>query len=66
MSEYVTFWEGGEPLFAGEEIVRCRDCEHYDTNDEASEVYPDRYWCDVLSNYLPADFYCACGERRDA
>lgn len=49
-----------------EEIVRCRDCRYYDQNDEPSEVYPDRYLCDLMANFLHPDGFCAWGERRDA
>lgn len=48
----------------GEEIVRCRDCKHYDPNDEPSEVYPDRYWCDRLTVYMPQDGFCSFGKRK--
>lgn len=48
-----------------EEIVRCRDCRYYDPNDEPSEFYPDRYWCNLLANYLHPDGFCAWGERRE-
>jgi hypothetical protein len=47
------------------EIVRCRDCKHYDPNDEPSEVYPDRYWCDKLTVYMPPEGFCSFGERRE-
>lgn len=48
------------------EIVRCRDCKHYDPNDEPSEVYPDRYWCDRLTVYMPPDGFCSFGKREVA
>lgn len=48
-----------------EEIVRCRDCRYYDQNDEPSEVYPDRYLCDLMANFLHPDGFCAWGEQRE-
>lgn len=45
------------------EIVRCRDCRYYDQNDEPSEVYPDRYLCDLMANFLHPDGFCAWGEK---
>ena len=48
-----------------EEIVRCRDCRYYDQNDEPSEVYPDRYLCDLMANFLHPDGFCAWGERAN-
>ena len=47
------------------EIVRCGDCKHYDPNDEPSEVFPDRYWCDKLTVYMPPNGFCSFGERRE-
>ena len=47
------------------EIVRCRDCRYYDQNDEPSEVYPDRYLCDLMANFLHPDGFCAWAERRE-
>ena len=47
------------------EIVRCRDCWYYDPNDEPSEVYPDRYWCDKLTFYMPTDGFCSFGKRKE-
>lgn len=46
-------------------IVRCRDCRHYDPNDEPSEVYPDRYWCELMAMYLQPNGFCAWGERKE-
>ena len=48
-----------------ERIVRCRDCRYYDQNDEPSEVYPDRYLCDLMANFLHPDGFCAWGERAN-
>jgi len=75
MSEYIVNLDGelGMALavacagagFAREPIVRCKDCKYYDPNDEPSEVYPDRYWCDRLTVYMPPDGFCSFGERRE-
>lgn len=51
------------PVF--EEIVRCRDCRYYDPNEEPSEVYPDRFWCDKLTVYMPPDGFCSFGKRKE-
>ena len=42
-----------------ERVVRCRDCKYYDMNDEPSEVYPDRYWCDRMTVYILPDWFCS-------
>lgn len=70
MSEYI-YHSNGEPLsnergeislaLAGE-IVRCRDCKHYDFDGETSEVYTDRHWCDKLTAYMPPSGFCSFGK----
>ena len=47
-----------------EEIVRCKSCKYYDQNDAPSEVYPDRYWCDRMTLYMPTDGFCSFGKRK--
>lgn len=47
-----------------EEIVRCKSCKYYDQNDAPSEVYPDRYWCDRMTSYMPTDGFCSFGKRK--
>ena len=71
MSEYI-YASSGEPLansdgkvsLARNEIVRCRDCKYYDPNDEPSEVFPNSYWCDRLTVYMPPDGFCSFGKRK--
>lgn len=46
------------------EIVRCRDCRYFEPDGEHSEVYPDRYWCDKLTVYMPTDGFCSFGKRK--
>lgn len=48
-----------------EPIVRCGDCKHYDPNDEPSDVYPNSYWCDKLTVYMPPNGFCSFGKRRE-
>lgn len=44
------------------EVVRCKDCVHYDkgANDSESWMY-----CIVLAKNVYDDFYCKLGERRE-
>jgi hypothetical protein len=65
MSEYIIEVERKDGWAKREEIVRCGDCKHYDPNDEPSEVYPDRYWCDRLTVYMPPNGFCVWGERHE-
>ena len=69
MSEYAkniqTIEDMWKKRIARQEIVRCRDCKHYDPNDEPSEVFPNSYWCDRLTVYMPPNGFCSWGERRE-
>ena len=71
MSEFITIWQDGEPLFAAEKIVRCRDCEHYENTGNCHywasyEPIPggDEYM-EMLAE-VTGDGFCAWGVRRDA
>ena len=44
----------------GEEIVRCRDCKHYEPNTYS------HFTCELLTFHVQPDGFCAWGERRDA
>lgn len=41
----------------GEELVRCKDCIHYDEHT--------RWQCDKFGQSVNADDYCSYGERKD-
>ena len=73
MSEYIydtsrveTHPEQG---FTGEEIIRCRDCEHYDPKRYGcwwfahAERQQDYSWADEPSDVEP-DGFCSWGERK--
>ena len=50
-------------LPAQPEIVRCKDCKHWDktwTNDWS----PDYHYCPMIDGVRKGDFYCADAERR--
>ena len=45
------------------EIVKCKDCENWDTtwqNDSA----PNYHYCPIMDGTYSGDFYCAKSERR--
>lgn len=55
-------------------LVRCRDCKHYVESDEVNGKFmcvKDADWCVEdgcyygFTDYPPAEFYCAAGERKD-
>ena len=78
MAEYVTVWVDDLPdLKRGEEIVRCRDCEHGHITIDGESCK----WCDFIAThdidgnepnngydpepYFDADFFCAWGETEE-
>lgn len=46
------------------EVVRCKECENWDTDWITSTFRPNAHYCVVLDNVFDGDFFCACGERR--
>ena len=72
MSEYIVKVEGQMPdaIYEREltEIVRCRDCEYYDSEPDM-ESMGEKCWRDPdhtgRSAPTVADGYCWRGERRD-
>ena len=71
MSEYIVQFGYEPPTGVKEQIVRCRDCEHYDSERYGcwwfahAERQPDYSWADEPSDVEP-DGFCAWAERRDA
>lgn len=53
------------------EIVRCRECEHYDCEDGDQKCVKDAEWDEETAcyygfvSYHGPEFYCADGKRRD-
>lgn len=47
------------------EVVRCRDCENWDTEWKPSHAEEGQYFCPILGCVTDADFYCGCGKRKD-
>ena len=77
MTEYIitvdetkTDYDGNVPISAKREIVRCRDCEHFDSLRDGcwwfahAERQSDYSWADEPSDVEP-DGFCKWGERRD-
>ena len=44
------------------EIIRCKDCENYQTDWETS--YPNRHYCAIMDSMMPEDGFCNHAERR--
>lgn len=49
------------------EIIRCKDCKHWDISDIHSTICPDNRRCKGIIGkiYTAPDYYCAYGERKD-
>lgn len=43
------------------EVVKCKDCKHYNTYC-CSEGFG---WCEELNRAVSDEKYCSCGEKRD-
>lgn len=49
------------------EVVRCKDCKHWDAFDIHSTICPNSRRCKGIIGkmYTAPDYYCAYGERKD-
>lgn len=49
------------------EVVRCGDCENWDTDWVPSHAGKGQYFCPILGQVTDTDFYCGCGcgKRKD-
>lgn len=67
MSEFIICPYCYNPLSQREyvKVVRCRDCKNFEPDGEPSEVYPNSYWCDKLTVYMPPNGFCSFGKRRE-
>lgn len=45
-------------------LVRCRDCENWDTDWVPNHAGEGQYFCPILGQVTDTDFYCGCGRRK--
>ena len=45
------------------EIIRCKDCENWDTTWQ-NDFAPNYHYCPIMDGSYSGDFYCAKAERR--
>ena len=45
------------------EIIRCKDCENWDTTWQ-NDFAPNYHYCPLMDGTYSGDFYCAKAERR--
>ena len=55
-----TYWDGWSAVKRMGDLVRCRDCKHYEPNTYS------HFTCELLTFHVQPDGFCAWGERRDA
>lgn len=46
------------------EIIRCKDCEHWDVTWEGS-YGPNYHYCPIIDGTFSGNFYCADAERKN-
>lgn len=46
------------------EVVRCKDCEHWDTDWCPSTIKGVEHWCGMIDLVTGPDFFCGHGERK--
>ena len=44
------------------ELIRCKDCKHYDVGENDSECWT---WCKQLEMSVDDDFFCKDGKRKE-
>ena len=54
---------GEGELIAQPEIIRCKDCENWDTTWQ-NDFPPNYHYCPLIDGPRPGDWYCADAERR--
>ena len=48
------------------ELVRCNDCEFWDTSWKPTRTKEGEYWCSAHDIYMGAEDYCSKAERRES
>lgn len=50
-------------FFYRDEIIRCKDCKHWETT-WTNDFAPNYHYCPLVDGTRRDDFYCADAERR--
>lgn len=58
-----TFQKVIEGISEMPEIIRCKDCEHWDTTWQ-NDFAPNYHYCPLIDGTRRDDFYCADAELR--
>lgn len=64
--EHSIFGKAALLLERSEEVVRCKDCIWFDSEDELPDVFrSEQYcYCTEANTYVPINHFCSFGERR--
>lgn len=52
------------PAVDAVEVVRCKDCENWDTDWCPSHSAKGEHWCGMIDLVTEPDFFCGYGERK--
>lgn len=54
------------PTVDAVEVVRCKDCLWFETEDALPDVYRKvrHCYCTEANAYVPENHFCSCGERK--
>lgn len=63
MRELIVYMNDDIPMWKGEEVVRCKNCKHRQTDE--CPMFIEDYDADyIFHDYTRDDGYCSWGERR--
>lgn len=51
-------------ILGGTILVRCQDCESWETSWKPQNAIEGEYWCSMCDIYSEADDFCSRGRRR--
>lgn len=52
------------PTIHAVEVVRCEDCQWYDTTHPCGTIFPNSFFCKFYRTFNPQSHFCASGIRR--
>lgn len=54
------------PSIDAVQVIRCKDCEYWDTSWKPTRAKEGEYWCSAHDIYMGAEDYCSQAERRES
>lgn len=59
-------WVKGLPSIDAVQVIRCKDCEYWDTSWKPTRAKEGEYWCSAHDIYMGAEDYCSMAERKES